>query len=95
MMHISLKKSMNKFLKIITLIPCYPKITTLVWSVIFFKIDERSLILLWKGVKYFCCDFPKTIQKRSGRFRPPLAHFLFLFQMKPFLGGILFRDLHS
>ena len=44
-------------------IPCCPEITTtLLVGDIFFKIDERSMILLWKGVKCFCCDAPKRFR---------------------------------
>ena len=48
-------------------IPCCPEITTPFRSAIFFKIDERSMILLWKGVKCFCCDEGcRTGGRRAG-----------------------------
>ena len=59
-------------------IPCCPEITTpLLVGDIFFKIDERSMILLWKGVKCFCCDVPKRFRTLPADFGHPRPIFNF------------------
>ena len=60
-------------------IPCCPEITTpLLVGDIFFKIDERSMILLWKGVKCFCCDVSKRFRTLPADFGHPrpISNFL-------------------
>ena len=54
------------------LVPCCPEIPPLVDD-IFFKIDERIIIFLWKGVKCFSGGVRKpfrTVPAGSGRLRP-------------------------
>ena len=83
---------LNEKLKVI---PCCPEITTtpLLVGNIFFKIDERSMILLWKGVKCFCSDVPKQFRTLLADFGHPLPIFnFFVISKKNFFGhfgGIL------
>ena len=53
------------------MVPCCPEIThPLLVDDIFFKIDERTIIFLWKGVKCFCDGVRKssrTVPATSGR----------------------------
>jgi UDPglucose 6-dehydrogenase len=51
----SIGKPTKESTKMVIFIPCCPEITApLLVGDIFSKIDERSIIFLWKGVKCFC-----------------------------------------
>ena len=60
-------------------VPCCPEITTpLLVDDIFFKIDERIIIFLWKGVKCLCGGVrnpSRTIPDGSGHLRPNFNFF--------------------
>ena len=60
-------------------LPCCPEITDpLLVDDIFFKIDERTIIFLWKGVKCFCGGVRKpsrTVPDGSGHLRPIFKFF--------------------
>ena len=58
---------------------------------IFFKIDERSMILLCKDVKCFFCDVPKRFRTLPADFGHPrpIFNFFVISKKKHFFGGIL------
>ena len=75
----------NIFFRLTTLgmvfrrLPCCPEITTpLLVDDIFLKIDQRTIIFLWKGVKCFCWGVQngfRTIPAASGHPRPNFIFF--------------------